>query len=178
LSTVIKAPEVAEVIDRAAEPGQARLVLTRLLDAHPEMAGRLASDRLFVSALVALIDASRSLSEAVIADVGLLAPLDDPDGLAAECPLDRYTVMARQAVEDDAENPGRGLRRWKRRQLLRIAVRDVLGLAELPAVGRELASLAEGCLQAALSLAVPTDPRIAVIGMGKLGGGELDYSSD
>ena len=114
MSTVIKTPEVAEVIDRAAEPGQARLVLTRLLDVHPELADRLTSDRLFVSALVALIDASRSLSEAVIADVGLLAPLDDPDGLAVECPLERYTAGARRAVEDDGADPGRGLRRWKR----------------------------------------------------------------
>ncbi|HTC81162.1 MAG TPA: hypothetical protein VK848_06480, partial [Acidimicrobiia bacterium] len=101
MSTVITVPEVAEVIDRAAEPGQARLVLTRLLDAHPELADRLASDRLFVSAVVALIDASRSLSEAVIADVSLLAPLDDPDGLAAECPPERYTAGALRAVEDD-----------------------------------------------------------------------------
>src|SRR5438876_2255183 len=79
---VLKAPEVVEVIDRAAAPRQARLVLTRLLEVHPELADRLASDRLFVSALVALSGASRSLSEAVMADVGLLAPLDDPDGLA------------------------------------------------------------------------------------------------
>ena len=127
---------------------------------------------------MALIDASRSLSEAVIADVGLLAPLDDPDGLAVECPLERYTAGARRAVEDDGADPGRGLRRWKRRQLLRIAVRDVLGLADLPAVGRELASLAEGCLQAALGLGPAYDVRVAVIGMGKLGGRELNYSSD
>jgi glutamate-ammonia-ligase adenylyltransferase len=178
MSSVLKTPEVAEVIDRAAAPRQARLLLTRLLDAHPELADRLASDRLFVSALVALIDASRSLSEAVISDVGLLAPLDDPDALALECPQDRYTAQALQAVADDAADPGRGLRRWKRQQLLRIAVRDLLGLAELPAVGRELAALAEGCLQAALSLADGADARIAVIGMGKLGGGELNYSSD
>ncbi|HEV7686487.1 MAG TPA: bifunctional glutamine-synthetase adenylyltransferase/deadenyltransferase, partial [Acidimicrobiia bacterium] len=182
MACVLKVPEVAEVIDRAAEPGQARLYLTRLLDTHPHLADRLTSDRLFASALVALSDASRSLSEAVIADVGLLAPLDDPEGLAAEYPQDRYSAWARQAVEDDGEDPGRGLRRWKRRQLLRIAVRDLLGLAELPAVGRELASLAEGCLQAALAVAEARAGggglRVAVIGMGKLGGRELNYSSD
>lgn len=178
---VLKTPEVAEVIDRAAEPRQARLVLTRLLDAHPELADRLAADRLFVSALVALSDASRSLSEAVIADPDLLVPLDDAQALAGECPHDRYTAQARKAIEDDAEDPGRGLRRWKRQQLLRIAVRDLLGLSDLPVVGRELASLAEGCLQAALSLArvgADDDVRMAVIGMGKLGGRELNYSSD
>jgi glutamate-ammonia-ligase adenylyltransferase len=182
MACVLKVPEVAEVIDRAAEPGQARLYLTRLLDTHPDLADRLTSDRLFASALVALSDASRSLSEAVIADVGLLAPLDDPEGLAAEYPQDRYRAWARQAVEDDGEDPGRGLRRWKRRQLLRIAVRDLLGLAELPAVGRELAALAEGCLQAALGVAEARAGggglRVAVIGMGKLGGRELNYSSD
>jgi len=179
---VLKAPEVVEVIDRAAAPRHARLVLTRLLDAHPQLADRLASDRVFAAALVALSDASRSLTEAVIADVTLLAPLDDPDGLGAECPHNRYTAQARQAVEDDPEDPGRGLRRWKRQQLLRIAVRDLLGLSDLPVVGRELASLAEGSLQAALGIARAAAGdgagRIAVIGMGKLGGRELNYSSD
>jgi glutamate-ammonia-ligase adenylyltransferase len=182
MSTVIQVPAVAEVIERAAAPRQARLLLTRLVEAHPELADRLAADRLFVSALVALIDASRSLSEALIADVGLLTPLDDLDALGAECPHEQYTTKARQAVADDAEDPGRGLRRWKRQQLLRIAVRDLLGLADLPAVGRELASLAEGCLQAALALAEAkaggAGLRVAVIGMGKLGGRELNYSSD
>ncbi|HKY77455.1 MAG TPA: bifunctional [glutamine synthetase] adenylyltransferase/[glutamine synthetase]-adenylyl-L-tyrosine phosphorylase [Acidimicrobiia bacterium] len=178
---VLKAPEVVEVIDRAAAPRQARLVLTRLLDAHPELADRLASDPLFVSALVALSDASRSLSEAVIADAGLLEPLDDPNALAAECPHEQYTTRALQAVTDDSDDPGRGLRRWKRQQLLRIAVRDLLNLSDLPVVGRELASLAEGCLRAALGLAeaaVGDGGRIAIIGMGKLGGRELNYSSD
>jgi [glutamine synthetase] adenylyltransferase / [glutamine synthetase]-adenylyl-L-tyrosine phosphorylase len=178
---VLKAPEVVEVLDRAAAPRQARLFLTRLLDAHPELAERLTSDRLFVSALVALSGASRSLSEGVIADVELLAPLDDPDSLALECPHERYTTRALQAVVDDDADPGRGLRRWKRQQLLRIAVRDLLGLADLPVVGRELASLAEGCLRAALGLAeaaVGDAGRVAIIGMGKLGGRELNYSSD
>ncbi len=182
MSAVLQAPEVVEVVDRAAAPRQARLVLTRLLDAHPHLAERLASDRLFASALVALSDASRSLTEGVIADPALLAPLDDPDGLATECPHDTYTAKARQAVADDEEDPGRGLRRWKRQQLLRIAVRDLLGLSELPTIGRELASLAEGCLQAALGLAEAKHGgaglRVAVIGMGKLGGRELNYSSD
>src|SRR2546430_3982250 len=136
MSPVTGAPEVPGATAGAADPGQARLVLTRLLDAHPEMAGRLASDRLFVSALVALIDASHSLSEAVIADVGLLAPLDDPDGLAAERPLDRYTAEAVQAVEDDAENPGRGLRRWKRQEPPPTPLRDPPGPAQPPAAAR------------------------------------------
>jgi glutamate-ammonia-ligase adenylyltransferase len=44
-------------------------------------------------------------------------------------------------------------------------------------VGRELAALADACLSRALALARPEIP-ISVIGMGKLGGRELNYASD
>src|SRR3989449_1738220 len=175
--SVLEAPVVAEAVERAALPGQARLMITRLVEAHPEFADRLTEDGLFLRALVALAGASRSLSEAVIADPSLLAPLDDPEGLAAERPPDRYAALGEAAVGSDPDDPGRALRRWKRKELLRIAVRDLLGLADLPAVGRELAALAEACLRSALALADPAGP-MAVIGMGKLGGQELNYASD
>ena len=55
----------------------------------------------------------------------------------------------------DAHDPG-GLRRWKRRELLRIAVRDLLGIADMPAVGRELAELARVCVEGALEMVDPT----------------------
>ena len=69
------------------------------------------------------------------------------------------------------------MRRWKRRELLRVAVRDLLGIEDMPAVGRELAELARVCVEAALEL-VDADVTLAVIGMGKLGGRELNYASD
>ena len=76
------------------------------------------------------------------------------------------------------DDDDRAVRRWKRRELIRIAARDLLGTADLPAVGRELAALASVCLDAALPCRrLPTRP-IAIIGMGKLGGRELNYSSD
>ncbi len=86
-----------------------------------------------------------------------------------------YAREAALLVDDD--DPPRALRRWKRRQLARIAGRDLLGIADLREVGRELAALAQACLDVALRLATPSIP-MSVIGMGKLGGGELNYSSD
>lgn len=68
-----------------------------------------------------------------------------------------------------------GLRRFKRRVFLEIAVEDIAGTIEVPAVGRSLSDLADACLEAAL---VPPDFPFAVIGMGKLGGRELNYASD
>jgi len=90
------------------------------------------------------------------------------------------------------EARGNAMRRFKYRQLLRIAARDLLGDADLSATTRELAHLADACLDAAWRDAEATaraqygapldaDGRatgLIVIGMGKLGGRELNYSSD
>ncbi|MFN2526182.1 MAG: bifunctional glutamine-synthetase adenylyltransferase/deadenyltransferase, partial [Actinomycetota bacterium] len=67
-----------------------------------------------------------------------------------------------------------GLRRFKRREVLRIAVTDLAGAIPSESVGAQLADLADSCLDAAL----PAGARFAVIAMGKLGGRELGYSSD
>ncbi|MGH8999009.1 MAG: bifunctional [glutamine synthetase] adenylyltransferase/[glutamine synthetase]-adenylyl-L-tyrosine phosphorylase [Acidimicrobiia bacterium] len=170
MASVLSAPSVSGVVEHAADPPAARLVITRLVESDPGLGERLTGDSLYLGAVVALAGASRSLSEAVIADPGLLGVLDDAEGLRSEAPPAAYVDAA------PCDGPG-SLRRWKRRELLRIALRDLLDLADLPAVGRELAALAEGCLRAALTLSAPEVP-VAVIGMGKLGGSELNYASD
>ena len=70
------------------------------------------------------------------------------------------------------------LRRLRRREAARTAVRDLGGHATLTDVMAELTGLAEACLEAAVTLTAPESVRLAVIGMGKLGGGELSYASD
>jgi glutamate-ammonia-ligase adenylyltransferase len=74
-----------------------------------------------------------------------------------------------------------------RRRLLWLAARDLAAedpLAVVPTIARELADLAAAALEAALALArgdLPEgseDCRIAVLGMGKCGGRELNYVSD
>ena len=69
-----------------------------------------------------------------------------------------------------------GLRVFRRRAMLRVAARDLDG-ASLEDVVEEISRVAEACLEAACRLAVG-DHRMAVIGLGKLGGGELNYASD
>ncbi|HEY6531293.1 MAG TPA: bifunctional [glutamine synthetase] adenylyltransferase/[glutamine synthetase]-adenylyl-L-tyrosine phosphorylase, partial [Acidimicrobiales bacterium] len=70
---------------------------------------------------------------------------------------------------------------------LRIAARDLTGLDDLEQVGADLAALGNQVLESACSLAAAgvngdsegeSNVRLAVIGMGKLGGSELNYSSD
>jgi glutamate-ammonia-ligase adenylyltransferase len=67
----------------------------------------------------------------------------------------------------------------KQRELLRIASRDLVELDLLEAVGRRLAQLADDVVAAACDLAgEEATAGLAIIGMGKLGGRELNYSSD
>jgi len=93
---------------------------------------------------------------------------------------------------DRPEGRWNALRRFKYRQLLRIGSRDILGDADLTVTTEELSNLADVCLAAAWHWAEEDlrrrygEPRaedgtltgFAVIGMGKLGGSELNYSSD
>ncbi len=172
-AVVLTAPGVAEALERSADPSVARMMLARVVEAHPELAEAIRGQSLVRDGLIALACASRSLTTALVHDAALVEPLEDPVNFARERNGDEYrALLASDGVADPA-----ALRRWKRREILRIAARDLLGRADLPTVGRELAALAEACLGSALAIADPTVP-IAVIGMGKLGGAELNYSSD
>lgn len=75
-----------------------------------------------------------------------------------------------------------GLRRYQRWELLRIGSCDLFGLADLKSVTVQLSLLADSLVQSCLRLAsiqTETDADdFAVIAMGKLGGEELNYSSD
>ncbi|WP_231376603.1 bifunctional [glutamine synthetase] adenylyltransferase/[glutamine synthetase]-adenylyl-L-tyrosine phosphorylase [Mycobacterium sp. 141] len=85
-------------------------------------------------------------------------------------------------------DPVRGIaaaRALRRRELARIASADVLGLLELTDVCTALTSVWVAVLQAALDAVIRANTpesgapaRIAVIGMGRLGGSELGYGSD
>ena len=84
------------------------------------------------------------------------------------------------------------LRRFRRREALRLIWRDVNGLDEVEDTLAGASALAETCLETALAWAEntlaarhgrPRDAqgraqRLVVLGLGKLGGGELNFSSD
>ena len=174
--TLLDTPALTQAVERSADPVAARALLTRLLDEHPELGDELAANARLRDALVALSAASRSLTNAVTRDPSLLDPLRDGDSFERERELSGFRKSAAEFLAAADDGAG-ALRRWKRRELLRIAARDLLGVADLPVVGRELAALADVCLGCALDLVDPDVP-MAVIGMGKLGGRELNYASD
>ncbi len=125
-----------------------------------------------------LAGTSEALAELTVTDQGLVAVLT---GALAPHGPERAESVASAILRHAGIPAARALARAQRRGLARVALRDVLGEADTPAIAGELADLAEGVLQAALTAAqaeVGTPARLAVIAMGKLGGRELNYVSD
>ena len=109
--------------------------------------------------------------------------------------LDEWHAFGTASGEETArEDVQLGLlRRWRRKMTLRIAYRDANGLASTPITIEELTRLGEFCLGECCALALrqwtrrhgePWDEdlgrpaRFCVLGLGKLGGQELNFSSD
>ena len=169
-------------LERVAGQGE-RAAFLRLLAAHPGA----------VPLLARLGGTSQFLADTLRRYPTLLAWLLEPrtmrQWLADEMAQD---LAASLAPLDRHEARLNALRRFKYRQLLRIGCRDILGDADLTVTTEELSHLADVCLAAAWDwtrvrleglYGAPIGPDglptgLAVIGMGKLGGEELNYSSD
>jgi [glutamine synthetase] adenylyltransferase / [glutamine synthetase]-adenylyl-L-tyrosine phosphorylase len=124
-----------------------------------------------------------ALLPALIASGDLLRPLASGE-LASRAPALAATAGEPLALE--------ALRRWRRYELARIAWRDLAGWADLDETLADLTAFADAAIGAALACARAAlaarygEPRspggtiqpLVVVGMGKLGGGELNFSSD
>jgi glutamate-ammonia-ligase adenylyltransferase len=150
--------------------------------------------------LCAVLGSSRLLGDLLARHPELLTAMADPHRLAAASRSSAELTASASAIvarHTDAAAAWDGLRRFKRRELVRVAVRDLTGQVPVEQVGAELSALAQACLAAGLLIAMreagegarssgglgvsPPDPppvRLAVLAMGKLGGTELSYTSD
>jgi glutamate-ammonia-ligase adenylyltransferase len=160
-----------------------RAVLFRTLDEHPGAAALLAR----------IGGASQFLADVLRRRPSTLAWLLEPrtmrPWLAEELAEDAAQSLRPFTTREARMN---ALRRFKYRQLLRVGARDLLGDADMAGTTEELSRLADACLAQALADAeadararfgAPLDAEgaptgLAVVGMGKLGGEELNYSSD
>jgi glutamate-ammonia-ligase adenylyltransferase len=173
----------------SAAPQLAARALAALAAAHPDPDGfaALLRRRLGVRRrLIPLVAASRSLGAWLATHPEEADRLADGRIFAAPRPRAELVAEATELVDTAKQPPAAwaGLRRFKRRELLRVAVRDLAGQVAVEQVAAELADLADACLEAALVAAAaesgyqPPPMRLAVLGMGKLGGTELNYVSD
>ncbi|NNK02451.1 MAG: bifunctional [glutamate--ammonia ligase]-adenylyl-L-tyrosine phosphorylase/[glutamate--ammonia-ligase] adenylyltransferase, partial [Desulfatitalea sp.] len=112
--------------------------------------------------------------------------------LACEAPEPAGDIADASAADISKETLMKTLRTFRRREMVRIALRDICGWAVLEQTLADLTDLADTAIAAALRLlqrqqvalwGQPCDAagqpiRLVVLGLGKLGAGELNFSSD
>jgi glutamate-ammonia-ligase adenylyltransferase len=171
----VGASTLTEVVERSADPPAVKVAVSRLGEAQPEASARLEVDEGLRHAVIAVAAASPHLSRLLTVDplaLDVLAHLDVPVS-----PLDGERGGAGGDGERGLDGLAAATARWKRLELLRIAARDLLGLDPLEVVGASLARVADEVLRGAVR-AGGSPAGLAIIGMGKLGGRELNYASD
>ncbi|MFR9722381.1 bifunctional [glutamine synthetase] adenylyltransferase/[glutamine synthetase]-adenylyl-L-tyrosine phosphorylase [Streptomyces sp. MS19] len=172
-----------DALGATADPDLALRALLRLVEAQPD------GDR---ARLLDTLLAAKPLRDRLLAVLGASEGLGDhlarhPDHWQALVAFERADLHPGTAEFEAALAPAAdpdALRVRYHRALLTIAARDLTGTSGFAETAAELADLATATLRTALRLAADESPedaaacRLAVIGMGKCGGRELNYVSD
>jgi glutamate-ammonia-ligase adenylyltransferase len=130
--------------------------------------------------LVLLFDRSEFLAELAIRTPDLVDELVISGRLRQRKSAEETLRDLRHGLGD--EDQRLWLRRYHQAELMRIGLRDILGLADFDQYLTELSGLADACLQYAFEVVLRRHkiktPPFVIIGLGKLGGAEIDYGSD
>jgi len=148
----------------------ARGQLFELWNRHPEI----------FDLLLLLFDRSEFLAELAIRTPDMVDELVTSGRLRQRKSAEETLRDLRHGLDD--EDQFLWLRRYQPVELMRIGLRDILGLADFEQYLVELSALADACLQYALEAVLRRhklkQAPFVIIGLGKLGGAEIDYGSD
>ncbi len=195
----MKPPLWANAIKACADPQRAKHFFDLLAETDAAAQLKQCSPEQ-IHVLVALFSGSQALSNLLVANPDWLPTLDlahikhprREQGLRVEV----RTWLAPLLEARDYTGALAKLRQFKQREMLRIAARDLARLGDVVEITRELSDVADVCLdsvwrivgrQFTAKFGVPyhQDTRevwqptqFCVLGLGKLGGQELNYSSD
>ncbi|MGL6095291.1 MAG: bifunctional [glutamate--ammonia ligase]-adenylyl-L-tyrosine phosphorylase/[glutamate--ammonia-ligase] adenylyltransferase, partial [Fimbriiglobus sp.] len=184
-----------ELIPRAADPDMALNNLERLLakpDARGHLPGMLADRGRGLDGVLQLLAASQFFADTLVSYPDALETVRNPPRMNPSTA--ELTDQLRAAVDAAFDDAGvlRAFRRFRHLQMLRIGVNDILRDRPLEEITRELSRAADAALEVALQTALRsatkklgqpttadgTAARVAALAFGKLGGEELNYSSD
>ncbi|MBE0660173.1 MAG: glutamine-synthetase adenylyltransferase [Bryobacteraceae bacterium] len=181
------------LLSQSPDPSGALLRLERFCESHPGDFQQIALMPFGLQTLVAVFSYSHFLTESLLQHPEWLLGILSSGWL--------HRTRTQPEVEADLESGTAStlaapvplqLARFRRRQILRIMLRDILGFAALPEATDELSTLADSIIDAAYRririalIAKHGTPRLengsecgfSVLALGKLGGRELNYSSD
>lgn len=187
--------QVETLLVSAADPDAAIHYLLGLKQLKPDVLERMARSQQHLQSLIAVFSYSRFLSEEILQNPQWIEQLTEMQrAFSAAEYKKRLSRFLKRQPRKTAEALSLAL--FRRQQILRILIRDVLGMCSLSETTEELSNLADAILDSSYKRiraelisrhGVPryqdTDgqPRecgMSVIALGKLGGRELNYSSD
>jgi glutamate-ammonia-ligase adenylyltransferase len=186
------ADHVLDALLACSDPGQAagylRALFERFLSPGPYVTA-LADEPRAVTVLVTVLGASAFVGEALAARPDLADVVLFGEGRAsveeARRAVEHEIREFEQQIAADAEPHERreefigALRRAQRRVTVEVAVADLAGELDTREATRVLSALADRILEAAVRYEVGAEPRgLAVLAVGKLGGGDIGYGSD
>jgi len=184
------ADEFADALSEAPDVAMALVNFRRLCDVvgKTHLLKWLSEDKGMLHALLKILGTSNYAADTLhlhpeyLSTLSPLRKLGEPKGFYA---LMNEAKGATRAFREMKRKWG-SLRRFRQKETLRIITADVLGMMSYENVVAELSDLAEAVVRTALDLAIEqiglssTQERCGflVIALGKLGGLELNYSSD
>jgi len=165
-------------LERAADPDVALNQFVRFVEAYglrSMLFELLVVNPKLLELLVKTFDASRHAGDLLIRRPQLLEEITRPGMLDRAVTVERH-LQRIGALKISAESLD-VLRVYRQTQGLRILLRDILGLANLPAIFAEHSALAEACLVFVNRLR-GSESDLTIIALGKFGGGEIGYGAD
>jgi glutamate-ammonia-ligase adenylyltransferase len=180
-------PHLLLTLSTVADPDRVLLNLERLARGVPDPAAflrHLSRNPRALENLATLFAGSQFLTDILLRNPAYFDQLIDPKRLARIRTVGQLRVEAQAAVAacGEAAEQLDALRHFQRRELLRIGVCDLLDLFDMSTATLQLSNLADSMIQVCLTLASRqtgiASSGFAVIALGKLGGEELNYSSD
>ena len=186
--------ELLACVSRSADPDQALNYLERFARAalnRTRLFSYLKESPRMIDVLARTLGGSAYMAEILIRDPHHFYWVTDQltlDHARKKRDIQRELVQTLRVLENE-RNELDYLRFFKRKEMLQIGVRDLLRLCSVEETLDALSILAETLISAAHSvcanalrseLAIPPNAftRYAILAMGKLGGGELNFSSD
>jgi glutamate-ammonia-ligase adenylyltransferase len=180
-------PMLFAALSEAATPDGSLINFERFSQSVPDRAKLfryLASNPRAVEILIKLFVGSQFLTEILLGSPDYLERLTNHKRLADIKSREQFVAEAKQLTVEAGEIGAKldALRRYQHWELLRIGACDSFGLLDLKTVTVQLSLLADSLVQSCLTLnaeelEIATEG-FAVLAFGKLGGEELNYSSD
>ncbi len=184
------------LLAEAPDPDGALLLFERLTES-PEVVGLLERHNFLAHYAVVVFGHSRFLGETLLQNTDLLPSFLREKNLDRSFSQEEFhESLARFRARSLENDVSLILARFKRREYVRIMLRDVLKIAPLAETTAEISALADVLIEEALrqadsqlqrrhgtpqhldALGRQVDTPFAVLALGKLGGNELNYSSD